>query len=432
MVTNQKLSDEKLIEAIYKAADEYSKLIGNSYLIIGKNKKSDYFWFKCQFEKKHFMHLLGIDSKTLGATEFYDRCDMYNNGIGDGIEISDCSPSRNHNRTTLNQKSSCCAEMLQIQDAKYMKVGLKDKISQYVDFSYGYGNMATLGFKRWKETSFPITLIPRRIDEFVTKKYKIIFVLRKKIGEKIFKDILTEVKNGLFSEIYAEFPNELKQMCGVEHNRDIIIEKEISKAYWDKKHENYKRDSIQVDDWLDKFGEMIEATSLPIIDLGCGSGNDTLYLIHRNKDVIPCDQSSNAITCIRENFPEIDEAYCFDMLDGLPFSDEFCDIIIADLSLHYFRSDDTRKIIGEIYRILKPEGHLIFRVNSVNDVNFGAGRGREIERNLYQTSDGRLKRFFDEEDIKLFFNKFVIEYVQEKSMGRYRLEKKAYECCVKK
>ena len=55
-----------------------------------------------------------------------------------------------------------------------MKVGLKDKISQYVDFTYGYGSEATLGFKKQRDTSFPITLIPRGIDKFVTQKHKIV------------------------------------------------------------------------------------------------------------------------------------------------------------------------------------------------------------------------------------------------------------------
>ena len=67
------------------------------------------------------MHLLGIDSANMNATEFYDKCDMYNKGMGDGITIVDCAPSRNHNRTTINEKCSCCAEILHIQDAKYMK-----------------------------------------------------------------------------------------------------------------------------------------------------------------------------------------------------------------------------------------------------------------------------------------------------------------------
>lgn len=212
MVINSKLSDEELLKAIYKAAFEYSKLIGNSYLIIGKNKKTNYFWFQCQFEKKHFMHLLGIDSKTMCATEFYDKCDEYNCGNGNGIKISDCAPSRNHSRVTINEKSFCCADVLRIQDAKYMKVGLKDKISQYVDFSYGYGNMATLGFKEYNETSFPITLIPRNIDEFVSNKYKIVFVLQKKIIETKYEKVLVELKKGLLSEVYDELPDELKEM----------------------------------------------------------------------------------------------------------------------------------------------------------------------------------------------------------------------------
>jgi len=36
MIITSKLSNEALLKAIYKAAAEYSKLIGNSYLIIGK------------------------------------------------------------------------------------------------------------------------------------------------------------------------------------------------------------------------------------------------------------------------------------------------------------------------------------------------------------------------------------------------------------
>lgn len=216
MIINSNLSDDALLKAIYLAASEYSNLIGNSYLIIGKNRNSNYFWFQCYFEKKHFMHLLGIDSKTLNATEFYDRCDCYNKGEGNGITMTDCTPSRNHNRTTINEKSSCCRALMHIQDAKYMKVGLKEKISQFVDFTYGYGSDVTLGFKQQSGTSFPITLIPRNIDEFVTKKYRVVFVLEKKTGDGKYKKILTEVKSGLFGELYDSFPDDIKELIDYE------------------------------------------------------------------------------------------------------------------------------------------------------------------------------------------------------------------------
>lgn len=213
MVINSKLSDEKLLEAIYKAAAEYSKLTGNAYLIIGKNRNSEYFWFQCHFEKKYFMHLLGIDSRTLTADRFYDKCMEHNDGTGAGILISDCHPSRNHNRTTVNEKSSCCADLLRIQDAKYMKVGFKDKISQFVDFTYAYGNTATLGFqKSGNMSSFPVTLMPRSIDEFSSEKYKIILVFGKKIEDEKYCNSVAEIKKGIFSEICAEFPNELRKI----------------------------------------------------------------------------------------------------------------------------------------------------------------------------------------------------------------------------
>ena len=218
MVITSKLSDEQLLRAIYKAAIEYANLIGNSYLVIGKNKTSDYFWFQCYFEKKHFMHLLGISSRTLSATEFYDRCDAYNKGEGSGITISDCTPSRNHNRTTVNEKSSCCAEMLRIQDAKYMKVGIKNKIAQYVDFTYGYGSTAVLGFQKDNKSSFPITLIPKNINEFVSKSYKIVFVLKKTIHDKKYCDILCEAKKGLLKTLYTEFPEDLANLIETKGN----------------------------------------------------------------------------------------------------------------------------------------------------------------------------------------------------------------------
>ena len=41
----------------------------------------------------------------------------------------------------------------------------------------------------------------------------------------------------------------------------------------------------------------------------------------------------------------------------------------------------------DIKRILTNNGHLIFRVNSINDVNHGAGEGNEVEPHLYETSD---------------------------------------------
>ena len=216
MVITSNLSDEALLNAIYASAKAYSQLIGKEYLIVGKNKESEYFWFQCHFHKKYFMHLLGIQSKTLNAEEFYMKCEEFNREQGKGIMIGDCTPSRNHNRKTINEKCSCCAEMLHIENAKYMKVGLKDKISEFVDFAYAYGNTATLGFQQnGLKSSFPITLIPRNIDEFTSRKYKIIFILQKKIFEEKYRKLLMEIKEGVFMEHYKDLPEEIRGMIAI-------------------------------------------------------------------------------------------------------------------------------------------------------------------------------------------------------------------------
>jgi SAM-dependent methyltransferase len=210
------------------------------------------------------------------------------------------------------------------------------------------------------------------------------------------------------------------------------IHRERSYNYWNNIHKEYKRSDIVFDDWLEKFDNLIMKTHKPILDLGCGSGNDTLYLISKGKDVIACDQSENAILNIQKNFPELKDAKCFNMLDGLPFENGSFEIIIADLCLHYFSEADTKAILSEIRRILTPGGHLIFRVNSVNDVNHGAGQGFEIEPHLFELESKEIKRFFDEDDIRFFFQDFEIEFLNEEIMTRYQKPKPLYRGCVRK
>ncbi len=205
-----------------------------------------------------------------------------------------------------------------------------------------------------------------------------------------------------------------------------------SLEYWDNVHKDYDRATIKVDDWLEKFDDIIMGTQKPILDLGCGGGNDTLYLISKGKQVISCDQSPSAINNIRKNFPEVYDAKCFNMLDGLPFEDEAFDVVIADLCLHYFLKSDTEKILNDIRRILTPGGQLILRVNSINDVLHGAGQGPEIEHHVFEMEGKTIKRFFNEEDIRSFFKDFTIEYLKEEIMTRYKLEKRLYRVCVKK
>ena len=96
-------------------------------------------------------------------------------------------------------------------------------------------------------------------------------------------------------------------------------ERECSLKYWDERHSFYEKDKIKVDDWLDVFADIIDKCKSPVLDLGCGSGNDTFYFLNKGKDVVSCDQSPNAIENIKRNFPNVLETRCFNFLDGFVF-----------------------------------------------------------------------------------------------------------------
>ena len=106
-----------------------------------------------------------------------------------------------------------------------------------------------------------------------------------------------------------------------------------------------------------------------------------------------------------------------DMNKKFTFEDDSFEIIIADISLQFFNEEKTKHIMKEIKRILKKGGLLITRVPSINDINFGSGKGIELEK-IYFDQGSMTKRFFNEEDLKTFFSIIGKFTFVEKTMVR--------------
>ena len=162
--------------------------------------------------------------------------------------------------------------------------------------------------------------------------------------------------------------------------------------FWNKTFKEQAGDKPVFDDWLDKYLNILKKASTPILDLGCGKGNNALYLTEKGFNVVACDYSKEAIKSLKKFVPKA-KTKLVDISKKLPFNNQEFEIIIADLSLHYFDSKTTMQIMEEIKRILKKGGHIFARVNSLNDTNHGAGQGVKLEENYYFV-DGYNKRFF--------------------------------------
>lgn len=122
----------------------------------------------------------------------------------------------------------------------------------------------------------------------------------------------------------------------------------------------------------------------------------------------------------------------FDMTEKFPIEDNFTDIVIADLSIHYFTKDVTKAVIAEIRRILKPNGVFLFRVNSTKDSKFISRQNKMEEEFFWEERESRSKRCFDEKTIGEFFAEWKIEKIKEEKMLRYGKEKILWNCAVRK
>ena len=194
---------------------------------------------------------------------------------------------------------------------------------------------------------------------------------------------------------------------------------------WNSLHKDFaKKNVAKYDDWLNEFNDIVAKINTQIIDLGCGvTGNNTIYLLEKGKDVVSCDFAQEALDVVDKIKGA--KTLLFDMLKIFPFEDNCTELVIADLSLHYFRKEDTERIISEIKRVLKSNGHLFFRVNSTSSTEYKTllSSGAEpIEPHLYFANNME-KRFFSLDDIDEFFADWNFIAKREENMTRWSSDK---------
>ena len=186
-----------------------------------------------------------------------------------------------------------------------------------------------------------------------------------------------------------------------------------------------------VDSWLERWLPLIasKVAGVPILELGCGSGRDTLVLASAGHRVVGVDLSASAIQKAAVRAPSC-EFHCQDI--RAPFPVLATNVVLSSLSLHYFPWSETVALASRIRDVLRPSGLLLCRLNSTEDRNFGASGHPEIEPNYYLVDD-EPKRFFDRAAIeKLFATGWNVLHLRHELVRRYRLPKALWEVGLEK
>ena len=195
-------------------------------------------------------------------------------------------------------------------------------------------------------------------------------------------------------------------------------------AYFQQQNSTMETD---YDGWLRAYDALLQP-GRRVLDLGCGSGANIPALLQQGVQVTAADLSEHAVGLIAAAYPAV-ETVCFDMTATFPFPAGRFDVVVADLSLHYFSWADTRKIIGEIRRILKKNGRLIARLHSIQ--NLDCAPETQIESHYYLMY-GYPRRYFTPEEIPDLFSEWRLAALQEKAIRRYNRTKHVIEFVAEK
>lgn len=187
------------------------------------------------------------------------------------------------------------------------------------------------------------------------------------------------------------------------------------------------------DPWLNRWMPLVVERSghAPLLEIGCGYGDDTLTLKKAGLDVIAFDLSPVCVAAAKLRAPGA-RIECRDTRDPFPESAMQIGVVVASLSLHYFPWVQTASIVQRIWECLRPGGILLCRLNSTEDHNFGAGSGTQIEENFY-VENNQKKRFFDKTALeRLFVQGWHQLSIEHMTSRKYLKQKALWEVVLEK
>ncbi|MBD2343345.1 class I SAM-dependent methyltransferase [Anabaena subtropica] len=96
-----------------------------------------------------------------------------------------------------------------------------------------------------------------------------------------------------------------------------------------------------------------------VLDAGCAGGIYSEWLVNRSADVVAIDISEKMVQLTKRRLENRVQVYQADLSKPLTFlKDNSFDLVLSSLTLHYLR--DWEAVLKEFYRILSPEGLLLF------------------------------------------------------------------------
>lgn len=196
---------------------------------------------------------------------------------------------------------------------------------------------------------------------------------------------------------------------------------------WNKGHRGIPKDKSVSNYAIEK--ERLFPSNARVLDLGGGTGADSIYFLQHNHVVTLVDISDFALTAAKEKAAELGHPLTTLRItlgeEPLTLVDNSAEVIFSRLALHYFDRNTTVSIFKDMNRILVQNGNAYITIKSPDDkkeMDFLKETAEEIEEGVF-IDDGETKsRFTDAqwEDIlkAAGITKFTVRPYKEDMTGK--------------
>jgi SAM-dependent methyltransferase len=141
------------------------------------------------------------------------------------------------------------------------------------------------------------------------------------------------------------------------------------------------------------------APGMRVLDAGCGSGRNLIYLLRSGYEVFGADEDPEAVEGVRRLAVSLAPAlpasnFRTEAIEAMSFPDAFADVVISSAVLHFARDDDHfNAMLQGTWRALRPGGLLFSRLVSSIGMEHQI---RPIAGRRFQLPDGSDRYLVDE------------------------------------
>lgn len=156
----------------------------------------------------------------------------------------------------------------------------------------------------------------------------------------------------------------------------------------------------QIDIYL--FDQLLRGRIVPgmrVLDAGCGSGRNLVYLLREGYEVYGADLDSHSVERVRKLAAALAPAlpaknFRVEAVEEMSFPSAFADVVISSAVLHFARDDGHfRAMLSGAWRVLKPGGLFFCRLASSIGIE---SQIRRVSGRRFHLPDGSERYLVDE------------------------------------